>query len=86
MTNPKKPETQSEELVTGQSELSDEELEGLAGGIMIPGGGVGVKMNQVTGDVSDQLQKDASATKYAGGARGTSFPKTGITPGPELDQ
>ena len=42
MTDPKNPESQNEELINAQSELSDEELEGLAGGIMLPGGGVGL--------------------------------------------
>ena len=56
MTDPKNPEAQSEEL-------NLEQLEDAAGGL-------GAKMNRVTGDGSDQLQKDVSQGYYAGGGGG----------------
>ena len=72
MTDPKKPEAMNEKLVTAQSELSDEEPEGLAGGIMIPGGGVGFedRPHGFGGDANDivlKMKKNFSGASDPGG-------------------
>ena len=56
MTDPKNPEAINEEL-------NLERLEDASGGL-------GAKMNRVTGDGSDQLQNDASQGYYACGGGG----------------
>ena len=75
MTYPKKEEAQNEELINAQSELSDEELEGLAGGIMLPGGGVGFEdgphdFDEDHNDIGLKMKKKIGTTAGPGG---TSF-------------
>ena len=72
MTDPKNPEAQNEELVNAQSELSDEELEGLAGGIMLPGGGVGFEdegpdLDEDHNDIGLKMKKSLGTTSGPGG-------------------
>ena len=69
MANPKNPEAQNEELINTQSELSDEELEGLAGGIMLPGGGVGFEDRRHEFD-EDANDIDLKMKKKIGGTAG----------------
>ena len=56
MTDPKNPESTNEELDLEQLEDAS--------------GGLGAKMNRVTGDGSDQLQNDANQGYYSGGGGG----------------
>ena len=73
MTDPKNPEAKNEELINAQSELSDEELEGLAGGIMLPGGGVGLHedgdhdLDEDHNDIGLKMKKKIGSTSGPGG-------------------